>query len=145
MEITVSPPASSLPDSYAEISGSCDSANRALESCRAREVMSLIGDKWSMAVVYLLGAHGTQRFSDLRRHLGAISQRMLTVTLRNLERDGLVKRQIYPEVPPRVEYTLTPLGGTLRDIVWPLIQWADRNLEAIDAARERYDAANAAT
>jgi DNA-binding HxlR family transcriptional regulator len=125
-----------------EAAGACASATRALESCRAREIMALIGDKWSMAVVYLLGAHGTQRFSDLRRNLGAISQRMLTVTLRNLERDGLVTRRIYAEVPPRVEYTLTPLGGTLRDIVSPLIQWAERNLDEIDGARARYDVAN---
>jgi DNA-binding HxlR family transcriptional regulator len=119
-------------------------AKRAFESCRAREVMALVGDKWTMAVVYLLGSHGTQRFGDLKRNLGAISQRMLTVTLRNLERDGLVTRRIFPEIPPRVEYTLTPLGATLRELVIPLIRWSDAKLDEIDAARAQFDAAASA-
>jgi DNA-binding HxlR family transcriptional regulator len=108
--------------------------------CRAREILELIGDKWSLLMIYTLGTAGTLRFSDLRRRVPAISQRMLTVTLRDLERDGLVSRALYPAVPPRVEYTLTPLGATLMDIVTPLIAWADAHVPEIDAARARYDA-----
>ena len=108
-------------------------------SCKSREILALVADKWSLFVVYTRGAAGTLRFSDVRRRVPAISQRMLTVTLRNLERDGLLTRAVFPEVPPRVEYTLTPLGATLLEIVTPLIQWADAHVPAIDAARARYD------
>lgn len=111
----------------------------ASSSCRAREILALIGDKWSLLLIYTLGREGTLRFSDVRRRVPAISQRMLSVTLRNLERDGLVTRTLYPEVPPRVEYTLAPLGATLLDIVTPLIEWADAHVPQIDAARARYD------
>jgi DNA-binding HxlR family transcriptional regulator len=76
-----------------------------------------VGDKWSVYVIHVLGEAGTLRFGELRRRVEGISQRMLTVTLRSLERDGLVSRAMYPEVPPRVEYSLTPLGTTLRGIV----------------------------
>jgi DNA-binding HxlR family transcriptional regulator len=79
------------------------------------------------------------RFSELRRRVEGISQRMLTVTLRSLERDGLVSRAMYPEVPPRVEYALTPLALTLRGIVGQLVQWSQAHLPEIDAARARYD------
>src|SRR3954466_12499754 len=98
-----------------------------------------VGDKWSVNVIYVLGAAGTLRFGELRRRLDGISQRMLTVTLRGLERDGLVRRAMYPEVPPRVEYALTPLGATLRDIVRELIDWSGRHLAEVDRARARYD------
>jgi DNA-binding HxlR family transcriptional regulator len=106
--------------------------------CRAREVLDRVGDKWSMYVISLLG-RGTQRFSELRRGIDGISPRMLTVTLRTLERDGLVSRAVYPVVPPRVEYTLTPMGETLLQTVNSLVQWADTHLAEIDAARALYD------
>jgi DNA-binding HxlR family transcriptional regulator len=107
-------------------------------SCRAREVLERIGDKWSLYVIHLLGG-GTRRFSDLRRMIDGISQRMLTVTLRGLERDGLVARTVHPTVPPRVDYALTPMGHTLLDTVGALIEWADERLPEIDAARAAYD------
>lgn len=107
--------------------------------CRAREVLALVGDKWSVFVVLVLHEAGTLRFAELRRRVNGISQRMLTVTLRGLERDGLVSRVIYPEVPPRVEYTLTSLGATLPPIVGSLLEWAMANLPQMDAARARYD------
>ena len=106
--------------------------------CQVRDVLDRIGDKWSMLIIALLD-RGTQRFMELRRAVPDISQRMLTVTLRGLERDGLVRRAMYPEVPPRVEYALTPLGGTLRDIVGELIDWSGRHLAEVDRARARYD------
>jgi DNA-binding HxlR family transcriptional regulator len=99
-----------------------------------------VGDKWSVHVIHVLGAAGTLRFGELRRRVDGVSQRMLTVTLRGLERDGLVRRTMYPEVPPRVEYSLTRLGATLREIVRALIEWSGAHLAEVDAARARYDA-----
>jgi len=86
-------------------------------NCRAREMLVRVADKWSMYIIHVLAEAGPLRFSELRRRVDGVSQRMLTVTLRGLERDGLVSRTMYPEVPPRVEYELTPLGATLRQIV----------------------------
>jgi DNA-binding HxlR family transcriptional regulator len=106
--------------------------------CRVRQVLDRIGDKWSLYVVHLLGG-GTRRFSDLRRTIDGISQRMLTVTLRGLERDGLVIRTVHPTVPPRVDYALTPLGRTLLDTVCALIDWADEHVPDIHQARAAYD------
>ena len=108
--------------------------------CRAHEVLARVGDKWSVYVLHVLGEAGTLRFGELRRRVEGISQRMLAVTLRSLERDGLVSRAMYPEVPPRVEYALTPLALTLRGIVGQLVAWSQANLPEIDAARARYDA-----
>jgi DNA-binding HxlR family transcriptional regulator len=90
-------------------------------------------------VIYLLGVGGTLRFGELLRRVPSISQRMLTVTLRGLERDGLVHRTMYPQVPPRVEYAVTPLGATLREIVRSLVVWSSAHLVEVDAARARYD------
>src|SRR5919202_617313 len=109
-------------------------------NCHAHEVLTRIGDKWSVYVLHVLGHAGTLRFNELRGRVDGISQRMLTVTLRGLERDGLVQRTIYPEVPPRVEYALTPLGATLRQLVRELIRWSGAHLAEVDAARARYDA-----
>jgi DNA-binding HxlR family transcriptional regulator len=109
-----------------------------LIDCRAREVLARVGDKWSLYVIHLLGV-GTKRFTELRRSIDGISQRMLTVTLRGLERDGLVTRTVYATVPPRVDYTLTPMGRTLLDTVCALIQWADKHLDDIESARAAYD------
>jgi DNA-binding HxlR family transcriptional regulator len=108
-------------------------------NCPLREVLDRIGDKWSVLVIESLG-RGTQRFSDLQRGIeGGISQRMLTRTLRSLERDGLVTRTAHPEVPPRVEYDLTPLGRTLLGPVSMLADWASEHRPVIRANRRHYD------
>jgi DNA-binding HxlR family transcriptional regulator len=108
-------------------------------NCRAHEMLARVGDKWSVHTIHVLGAEGTLRFGELRQRIPQISQRMLTVTLRGLERDGLVRRTMYPEVPPRVEYALTPLGATLREIVRALMDWSGAHLLEVDAARARFD------
>lgn len=105
----------------------------------AREILARIGDKWSVCVIHSLGETQTLRFNALRSQLGGISQRMLTVTLRALERDGMVSRKVYSEVPPRVEYSLTPLGATLRRLVYELVAWSTEHLPEVNAARTRYD------
>jgi DNA-binding HxlR family transcriptional regulator len=110
------------------------------ENCHAREMLVRIGDKWSVYVIHLLDDAGTLRFNALRSQVEGISQRMLTVTLRGMERDGLVTRKVYPEVPPRVEYSLTPLGKTLRQLVRGLVEWSGAHLKEVDAARASYDA-----
>jgi DNA-binding HxlR family transcriptional regulator len=108
--------------------------------CRAvGEILSRVGDKWSVLVVMNL-SQGTQRFSELRDKIGGISQKMLTATLRGLERDGLVTRTIYPTIPPRVEYELTDLGRDLTVPVIALGKWALQNQGRIAAARAAYDA-----
>jgi DNA-binding HxlR family transcriptional regulator len=106
--------------------------------CTVREVLGRVGDKWSALTIAMLGT-GTKRFSQLRRDIDGISQRMLTVTLRNLERDGLVSRRIYPEVPPRVEYTLTDLGTSLHESILGLVQWSENHTTEIQQARTHYD------
>jgi DNA-binding HxlR family transcriptional regulator len=98
----------------------------------------LIEDKWALRIVSVLGA-GPHRFTELKRAIDGISQRMLTVTLRGLERDGLVTRTVHPTIPPRVEYALTPMGRTLLETVCTLLRWADDHLPEIDAARAAYD------
>lgn len=108
------------------------------DACLVREVLDRVGDKWSVYVVHMLGG-GTMRFSELRRGIDGISQRMLTVTLRGLERDGLITRTVYPVVPPRVDYALTPLGETLLDAVCALVKWSEEHRPDIDAARAEYD------
>jgi DNA-binding HxlR family transcriptional regulator len=108
-------------------------------SCLAvREVLNRVGDKWSVLIVQLL-ADGPKRFSELRRTIEGISQRMLTLTLKGLERDGLVTRTVYPTIPPRVEYQLTDLGRTLRKPIQSLAKWAQENRERIQQSRDRYD------
>jgi DNA-binding HxlR family transcriptional regulator len=110
------------------------------ERCVAmREVLDRIGDKWSVLVVALLG-EGPRRFGELRRSIEGISQRMLTLTLRGLERDGLVSRTLYPTIPPRVDYELTKLGFTLLEPIRGLSEWAQENRTKIQAARDRFDA-----
>src|SRR4029077_10253494 len=111
-------------------------------NCHAREMLARVGDKWSVYVIHVLGDAGTLRFNELRSAVDGISQRMLTVTLRGMERDGLVMRKVYPEVPPRVEYALTPLGQTLRRLVGGLVAWSGPHLAEVDAARAEYDARN---
>jgi DNA-binding HxlR family transcriptional regulator len=108
-------------------------------SCRVRPVLDRIGDKWAIYVVDRLGP-GSRRFSELLRGIDGITARMLTVTLRGLERDGLLTRTVHAAVPPRVDYALTPLGQTLRTSIGQLIGWADEHLGEIEAARADYDA-----
>jgi DNA-binding HxlR family transcriptional regulator len=112
--------------------------------CRAREMLDRVGDRWSVYVISALGAYGTLRFSELLQEVEGVSQRMLTVTVRGLERDGLVSRTVHAEIPPRVEYTLTPLGATLRKLVRDLIEWSGAHLAEVDAARAKYDRARGA-
>ncbi|MDO6479187.1 winged helix-turn-helix transcriptional regulator [Shimia thalassica] len=107
---------------------------------RLNEVLSRVGDRWSVLIVASLSQYGTLRFNELKRNLG-ISQRMLSLTLRDLERDGLVSRTYYPTIPPKVEYALTPLGDSFREPVEALAVWGLGNLKAIDAARAQYDEA----
>lgn len=114
------------------------------DDCRAvSEVLSRVGDKWTVLVVGVLGP-GPKRFNEIRRALGSISQRMLTLTLRGLERDGLVTRTVYPTIPPRVDYALTALGHSLLDPVNGLGLWARRHRAEIETARHQYDKSNGA-
>jgi len=109
-------------------------------NCNAMsDVLNRIGDKWSVMVVGILSRSGTIRFNELKRSINGVSQRMLTLTLRNLERDGLVTRTIYPEVPPRVEYSLTELGKTLTGPINALWDWSAEHHGAIIDARAIYD------
>src|SRR4051794_17850834 len=111
------------------------------DACPAvRDVLDRVGDKWSVLVVGLLN-EGPRRFSDLRRAIEGISQRMLTLTLRGLERDGLVTRTVFPTIPPRVDYELTSLGQTLLEPIQALATWAGENRSRIQEARSRYDKA----
>ena len=98
----------------------------------------MIADKWATLIIGLLEAQA-MRFSSLHKRIGGISQKMLTQTLRGLERDGLVQRTVYAEVPPRVEYALTPLGQTLCEPIHTLITWSEANIEAVMAAQQHYD------
>lgn len=107
-------------------------------ACPARDVLSRVGDKWSVLVIATL-KDGPQRFSELRRGIEGISQRMLTLTLRGLERDGLVTRTVTPTIPPRVDYELTPLGRTLLEPIVGLHVWAEKNRGRIQEARDRFD------
>jgi DNA-binding HxlR family transcriptional regulator len=111
------------------------------EDCRAvSEVLARVGDKWTVLVVSTLG-DGPKRFNELRKALGSISQRMLTLTLRALERDGLVTRTVFPTIPPRVDYELTKLGRSLLEPVNTLGLWARKNRTVIQEARRRFDVA----
>lgn len=114
------------------------------EDCRAvSEILSRVGDKWSVLIIMTLGA-GPRRFNQIKRAINGISQRMLTLTLRGLERDGLVSRTVTPSVPPRVDYALTELGRDLLVPVSALGDWAIRHQPCIQAARTQFDAANGA-
>jgi DNA-binding HxlR family transcriptional regulator len=108
-----------------------------------REVLNRVGDKWSVQAIAMLG-QGPRRFSELRRSIEGVSQRMLTLTLRGLERDGLVTRTVTPTTPPRVDYALTPTGRTLLVPVMALAEWAQQHLLVIQEARERFDKDHAA-
>jgi len=107
-------------------------------NCGSRRVLNLIADRWTALVIYALD-HETRRYSELEKMIGGISQKMLTQTLRRLERDGIVARTVYPVVPPHVEYALTPLGTTLIAALRLLCQWAQENLGAVEAARHIHE------
>jgi DNA-binding HxlR family transcriptional regulator len=107
-------------------------------AAEVRRVLDLVGDKWSLLVIALLGG-GPHRFTELQREIGSISRRMLTHTLRQLERNGLVLRTVYPVVPPHVEYQLTPLGFTLMEAIQGIVNWTVANHAELAKAREAYD------
>ena len=109
------------------------------EDCEVRQILDRIADKWSLLVIALLDRRRL-RFTALMREIDGVSQRMLTVTLRQLERDGLVTRTVHPEIPPRVEYELTPMGATLHETIQSLVTWTEEHQTQIAAARASYDA-----
>lgn len=108
------------------------------EDCEVRQILDRIADKWSLQVIALLDRRSL-RFTELRRMIDGVSQRMLTRTLRHLERDGLVSRTVHPTVPPRVDYALTPLGGTLHATIRALVTWTEEHQGEIATARAAYD------
>ena len=107
-----------------------------IENCPVRNIISKLGDKWSLLVLLTLHANGTMRFNEIHKTIGEISQRMLTITLRNLEIDGLILRKVYPKIPPKVEYSLTKIGIDLMPHIDNLINWAFENMNEIFANRE---------
>lgn len=107
-------------------------------NCPTRQVLDCIADKWAALVVGLL-LDGTCRFGEMRKAIEGVSQKMLTQTLRNLERDGIVARKVYATVPPKVEYSLTPLGHSLARIVDDLRAWSESNIEVVLASQQAYD------
>lgn len=109
------------------------------QNCPTRLVLNRIADKWTVLVVGLL-AKRTWRFGELRREIDGISQKMLTQTLRGMERDGLVQREVYPTVPPKVEYSLSELGETLVDMLEKIREWSEGNIEQVLEAQQRFDA-----
>lgn len=109
-------------------------------NCPTRRILDRIGDRWTVLIVGILG-EGDARFSELRRRIGGISQKMLTQTLRGLERDGIVRRTVYPDVPVRVEYSLTEAGRTLLEPLRALQKWAIEHLSDVSAAQDAYDRA----
>jgi DNA-binding HxlR family transcriptional regulator len=114
------------------------------DDCAAvNDILSTIGDKWTVRIVVTL-SRGPMRFNELRREVGGISQRMLTLTLRGLERDGLATRTVYPTVPPRVDYALTELGKTLIGPIKSIAGWAIEHREEVADARANFDSAKAA-
>jgi len=106
--------------------------------CPSRQVLDLLGDKWTLLTLNAIG-RGINRHNALLREIGGISQKMLSQTLRELERNGIVTRHVYPVVPPRVEYEMTPLGASLNEPVMALGKWAQENYALVQQAREKYD------
>ena len=108
-------------------------------SCPSRRLLDTIGDKWASLAIVALGLGGRMRYSELSARIEGVSQKMLTQTLRNLERDGLLTRTVTPSVPVRVDYQLTPLGVTLLEPICHLKQWAEAHMAEVDRARDEYD------
>ncbi|WP_163506129.1 winged helix-turn-helix transcriptional regulator [Fodinicola acaciae] len=128
-------------DSAAE-TGRCENGpGYDLEACKVREVLDRVGGKWSIQIL-VDATRGPVRFTELERNIDGISRRMLTLTLRNLERDGLITRTVYPTVPPKVEYTATDMARELYDSLVTLTTWAERHRAHIVEAREAYDKAH---
>jgi DNA-binding HxlR family transcriptional regulator len=117
----------------------CHSPNLLVEACPSRRALDLIADKWAVLTLYAIGA-GISRHGHLRREIEGVTQKMLTTTLRDLERSGLVHRKDFDEAPPRVEYTLTGLGRSLLAVVQQLCDWAVINMPLVEAARAEFDA-----
>ncbi|MBI3520332.1 MAG: helix-turn-helix transcriptional regulator [Bacteroidetes bacterium] len=111
-----------------------------LEKCPIRSVLDRFGDKWSILVMVNLSAHGKMRFNEINKSMTDVSQKMLTVTLRSLEADGLISRKIFPEIPPRVEYELTDMGKSLLPHINSLKSWAEDNMSAIRKSRKKFAA-----
>ena len=107
-------------------------------NCPIRNVLSRVGDKWSMLVLFMLENNDSQRFKELQRNIPDISQKMLTATLKMLEGDGLIHREVFPEIPPRVEYSLTEKGKSLLPLIDNLLSWASENMEDIIESRKQY-------
>jgi DNA-binding HxlR family transcriptional regulator len=105
----------------------------------ARNIIEQIADKWTILIIDALGTHGEMRFSRLRDEVGSVSQKMLTKTLRQLERDGLVSRYVHPVIPPRVDYQLTPLGRSLLDKVCGIWDWVETHMNEMELARRQFD------
>ena len=112
--------------------------NALYPNCPVRNVLSRVGDKWSMLILFTLESHPTIRFKELQRNIPEISQKILTATLKTLEADGLIKREVFPEVPPRVEYSLTAKGLSLLPLIDNLLTWASDNMEDIIASRKQF-------
>jgi DNA-binding HxlR family transcriptional regulator len=107
------------------------------QNCPSRRALALIADKWTVLVIYAL-FKGTKRYGELQRMIEGVSKKMLTQTLRDLEANGLIQRQVFASVPPTVEYSLTPLGESLLPLAQALKEWAETHIEAVEAARVRY-------
>lgn len=128
---------------HSNATSDCEAPFRVTEACRpVNAILARIGDKWSVLVISYLG-NGTMRFSELRREIDGISQKMLTSTLRGLERDGYVTRKVTPTIPPRVDYALTDLGRELLAPLRALGEWAVANRQRVEEAQARFDAENA--
>lgn len=112
--------------------------NALYPNCPVRNVLSRVGDKWSMLILFTLESHPTIRFKELQRNIPDISQKILTATLKTLEADGLIKREVFPEVPPHVEYSLTAKGLSLLPLIDNLLTWASDNMEDIIASRKQF-------
>ncbi len=108
------------------------------EQCPVRNVLDRFGDKWSMLIILLLGEREVMRFNEMHKTIGDISQKMLTVSVRKLEADGLISRQIFPVIPPRVEYQLTPLGKSLLPLMATISDWANQNMQQILLHRAQF-------
>ncbi len=122
-------PARSVEPATAHLPGECKSVS---------SILSRVGDKWTVLIVMTL-ANGPRRFNELKRMIGGVSQRMLTLTLRGLERDGMVSRTVYPTIPPRVDYELTDLGQSLRKPIEALGNWAFNHITVVEKARSEFD------
>lgn len=109
------------------------------EKCPIRNVLDRFGDKWSVLVLLVLGEAEKMRFNELHKTIGDVSQKMLTVTLRTLEADDLVRRKVFPEIPPRVEYSISERGKSLLPLVQSLAEWAAENMNAVKKSRKKFE------